>query len=521
MPASAISRLQWTMMFSSPLVSLVFCIDELWRHHPAQHFFPLALGAVAMLVIQRIRRVRTRPLDMRLTSWAMMVHLVLALTSFVLDSPFIAGLAVVLAAFAFDVTLWNMTGRRAHDYYTTALSCFLIPPPLGLDESLRQLLAGTATKLSQPWLDDLGVLNLVEGSVVVTAGKRFFVNDACSGVNSMLVAICAALILCAFQKRSWIHSALLILSTAGTAIATNILRIVTVIYGCVVMGQELDKGWQHELLGMISFALDLLLVLSADRGLQFVLNHPSGRPSLPAFTATPAHVSPGGGWAGACSLVIACVGMALIITPQFLLHSISANAAALDAAQSQQFEMPARLGEWERQGDKPVENALIGDLSVHNVVWLYRKGGLEAYLAMNFPFEGFHDTRLCYLGQGWRMEKQHDRPMTGETTSSVRALELFHPVEQSNASLWLVVFDQGGHVLPYPAQTLSSRFSDRILQRWEKPKEPPVTFTLQVLVPQSPLDAGATGQVEALLTQARSSVSQSLARTSPSLALAR
>lgn len=102
--------------------------------------------------------------------------------------------------------------------------------------------------------------------------------------------------------------------------------------------------------------------------------------------------------------------------------------------------------------------------------------------------------------------------MAGDAGPTTRTVELFHPIERRNASLRLVVFDQSGHVIPYGTQTSPRRITDRVLQRWSYSKEPPVTYTLQVLVPSLQHDATATAQVEELLRAAREHVAGQLGR---------
>lgn len=525
MTFSSISKLQWGAILSAPLVSLLFCLDELWRKHPAHHFFPLALGALVWLVVRKVRQLgcqsplsSARVADMGPAPWLIAVHLLTALAAFVLDSPFLAGLALMAAAVSFDVACWSAGGRWGHDFYVSFLTVFLIPPPMALDEAFRQILAAGATRLSQVWLDDLGLLNLVEGSIVVTAGKRFFVDDACSGMNSLLVALCMAGIMAAFHRRSWAHLTLLMVTTACVAVGSNMLRIFAVIYGTVIFGLGLDKGLPHEVTGVVCFLVDLALVWAADRGLHSLLQQSMKADTLAAGTASAAQVRNGRAcmgaglsWLGSASMTVGCAGLLLILVPQFFLQSSTVDSDSMAQAQEREFALPARLGAWERQGDKPQENALVGDMSVRNVVWLYRLGGMEAHVAVNFPFAGMHDTRLCYMGQGWQLEKQQDVPAVGEQAPTIRSLDLFQPVEHQRACLWLMIFDGGGRALPYPVAHGDRPITDRLLQRWEKKPEPPVTFTLQVLVPAENLDAASGEKVDTLLQAARAHVMRELA----------
>ena len=77
-------------------------------------------------------------------------------------------------------------------------------------------------------------------------------------------------------------------------------------------------------------------------------------------------------------------------------------------------------------------------------------------MAVNYPFTGFHDTRLCYVGQGWQFQKQTDIAPPGENGSTVRHLEMQQPADLLQAHLWLSVFDEQGAAQKFPPKTSSS-----------------------------------------------------------------
>ena len=248
------------MAWASPVVCLLFALQELWQRHPAYHFVPLPLAVLIWSLLKNGCQFPLVSRYPRAVKALAVAHLVLALTSFILVSPCIAGFAFAVAMLAYSVAWAGAAPSSIPHWALPSLSLFLIPPPMMLDNKLHQVLAGLAAQLSQTWLDAMQVLHVVEGTIVVTPERRFFVDDACSGTNTMLVASCIALVICIFRRRSWPHALAMVITAAMVSVASNVLRICVVIGGWGLWGLKLDHGAAHEILGMAFFVLDLFLV---------------------------------------------------------------------------------------------------------------------------------------------------------------------------------------------------------------------------------------------------------------------
>lgn len=503
----------WLLAWATFLVCLLFVLQELWLRHPAYHFVPLPLGALAWLVAKDSRRQplgRQHPVAVR---WLALLHLLVALVAFVFVSPFIAGISLVLGMVVYGLAFERSTQQDPPRWAFPALALFLVPPPLMLDNRLHQILAGLAARLSQSWLDAVHLLHVVEGTIVVTPECRFFVDDACSGTNSMLVATCVALILCSFERRSTLHALAVLLSAALISIASNVLRICVVIGSLHFWNIELDHGFPHDLLGIAFFALDLFLIWSADRGWHFLL-HIGSLPPKPRITAGPLVPSFNGLWLSRVSVVIALTGALVLTGPTILAHS-STHASISPLASIDGMDLPGILGLWSRDGEQPLENSLIGNLGVRNQVWLYRKGNLEAYVAVNYPFTGFHDTRLCYNGQGWQFEQQVDGALPGDNENTVRYLKMNQPADLTQANLWLCVFDERGIPQKFTSENPMDRVTDRLLTRWTEPEQSPTTIVLQVLAVEPDSSSEMHSAYTELLADARAALSYALSHRQP------
>jgi len=497
------------MALASPLLCLLFSLYEIWERHPAYHFFPLPLAALIWLAVRASRQMdswRAPSPVCKVLTW---LHLILAAASFSLVSPFLAGVAFLCAATAFAVLIRNAPDDEPPGWSIPVLALLLIPPPMRLDESMNQFLAGLATRLSEGWLDAMQVMHVIEGTIIVTPDKRFFVNDACSGTNSMLVAVCVALMLCSFKNRHWRHAILVALTAGLVSVTTNVLRICVVIGSVHFHGFELDQGMAHEVLGGLIFALDLLLVWSADCGWHFILNHKFGTVETSAEEPLQLPRSSGPGWVGRISMTLAIIGFVSLVGPAVISYSRTIEVATATGS-LQEVSMPREMAGWIRDGDKPLEDAIVGDLGVRNQVWQYRKGPLEAYVAVNFPFKGFHDTRLCYSGQGWQFQSQIDSPLPGDTKNTVRFLDMEQPTELMHAHLWLSVFDEHGSAVNFTSENPLERMSERLLSRWTDPAPVSTTYVLQVLAVEPGTEAQQQRAFSDLLADARKHLATAL-----------
>lgn len=505
------------MLFATSMVCLLFALQEIGVRHPAYHFFPLPLVAWFWLA-KRDGMLRSVLLPQHRSAfhWLVTVHLLLALASFILISPFMAGLACMVSSAAVAVAKGKPAGHEAPAWSLPVLALFFVPPPLMLDQQVHQLLAGLAARLSQGWLDAMQVLHVVQGTIVATAEKRFFVDDACSGTNTLLVAICVAVILSCFNQRSWIHALSLVVTAGLISVASNVLRICLVIGGLHYWKLELDQGATHEAVGVLFFMLDLLLVWSADHGWHFIFNSTSSKAHVATFAA-PVVPAPPSRLIGGFSLGVAAIGLTLLLGPELLAlarpHNNTAGAKGL--AETDAFQLPGELAGWVREGDQPVEDSMIGKLGVRNQVWRYRKGAQEAFVAVNYPFTGFHDTRLCYSGQGWQFQQQVDSPLPGDTQNTVRFLEMNQPTELARAQLWLSVLDEHGTAQAFASEKPLDRLADRLLARWSNPGPVPSTYVLQIMSVEPSNDARAQSAMTELLTEARSRLAQTLVNHSP------
>jgi exosortase len=143
---------------------------------------------------------------------------------------------------------------------------FVIPPPGSELVKLTAPLKQFVSQVSTQWLAACGVPVAHLGVTIFVAQYQLLVEDACSGMNS-IIGIFAITLLYIYLSRgsSWRYSVILVSFAIPIAIAANILRIMTLILLTYNFGDRVAQGFLHYTTGFFLFALSLILVFGLDR----------------------------------------------------------------------------------------------------------------------------------------------------------------------------------------------------------------------------------------------------------------
>jgi exosortase/archaeosortase family protein len=120
-------------------------------------------------------------------------------------------------------------------------------------------------------LDVVGVRHLHQGNVIELPGHRMFVDEACSGVNSLFVLFAATAVFVVAANRPLVWSALLLATSVFWAAVANTVRVTTIASAQSRYDVDLSSGWQHQTLGFTTVGLAMLMLVSTDRILAFLL----------------------------------------------------------------------------------------------------------------------------------------------------------------------------------------------------------------------------------------------------------
>ena len=296
----------------------------------------------------------------------------------------------------------------------------LIPLPFGIDEDLIVRLRGVTTRGASAVLDQLGILHDSYANIIQLPGKPLFIADACSGIHSLYVLLAAALLTATLLRRGIIHSILLLSSTFVLVIAENITRITSVAV-LWERGHDYSVGTNHEMLGAALFVISLILILSLDQLLVFILpsritpfvqwldqwvtkeksrnrsNSPTNKVSLSKL-----HVL-----TGALILLVPIAGVAqLFLIPSAPPTPLMLTYDDFSVPRLGEDALPEELSGFTRQEFSEVARVPGDPLGQASQQWTYQKGGTSIVVSIDYPYAGVHDLCDCYSAIGWGIENR-------------------------------------------------------------------------------------------------------------------
>lgn len=390
-----------------PLLAQFFV--NLWRFDIYQ-FFPAALLGVGLLAKRGWEEVR-RPL-LEGSKW---VSLTVGLYSFgllaaavVLWSPWLGVAAFMLAVVA---VAWELGGVSLFKDVFPAWIVLLtiIPPPLNLADRFALLLQQWAVAGSSWALSLLAVPNHLSALVIEIPGKKLLVEEACSGINSVLLMTSACVFYAMWKRRSLVFLAVLYILTIGCILAGNILRITSCAWVYFNFRIDLFGGWKHELLGFALMGAYLLFIVGADALLGKLADRPEeyhGASPDPKRTPLLEGIYFEGGLRAAAILLLILGAAQLGRGWQYYTQkeeSRKINPDWMDG--SAKFTMPAELDGWRLISDvRPVPKRAAFEDGVFSHIWQYEKDGTVATISLDYPFFDYHDVTVCYRNSGWMIK---------------------------------------------------------------------------------------------------------------------
>lgn len=165
----------------------------------------------------------------------------------------------------------RMIGLRSliRNFFPFFYLAFLIPLPGWVLDSLTSPLREFVSMVSTGMLHAVGYPIAREGITIYIAQYQMLVEDACSGMNSLVGLTAISLFyIYVLHSASWRHSLALLIAVIPIAILANIIRVVGIILLTYYFGDAVGQGVLHVTTGMVLFAIALMLVFAWDSLLQ-------------------------------------------------------------------------------------------------------------------------------------------------------------------------------------------------------------------------------------------------------------
>lgn len=490
--------------------------QDLWAKPHYQHF-PFVLAAAVVLCIQRLREGRSDPERAERSRWpaytAYALAWVLLGLAYMAYSPLLAGVSAIVLVGGWLAALTRHLGKR-FPWGSWLLLWLVIPPPLGFDGRLMQGLQHFSSRLSSYALDLIGVNHLMDGNALVLPEKQLFVDEACSGIISVVSIIACAAMYGVWRRRAGLHVVLMILLAAGWAALLNVVRIVSIALAWVEAGIDWSEGVPHTVLGLVIFGLSIIVLVATDWLLKALLaevgtrwNQLTGEPlrfgsplvALWDWFADGDAADRAGshghrGW-GAGFAVASAVAMGIVPTLAFAglgaaqfanlgaglpeANSTSYDASAF-AEMLQEDQMPKSIGEMELIGTEHEQRTAQSLFGEHSVLCEYREPTGDRYLvSCDFFFaEGWHELSECYVGIGWRMEDRQLHELE-QADGALVEIDLTKPDGRA-ALVTFSLFHVDGTAIEAPSKSLFDRVQTAFSRKSNAVRQQP-SFQVQVL----------------------------------------
>jgi len=390
-----------------PLLAAFFF--NLWKFDTYQ-FFPLALAGAVLLLWRGLNEVE-RPLGYGsgwLTFPLVLAFLAVLSAAAVMWSPWLGAAAFLLAL---ATGAWWLGGWPLWKAVFPAWLLFLtvLPPPLKLDARFALLLQEWATAGSSRVLAILGIPHFLSGLIIEIPGQRLLVEEACSGINSVLFMTSACVFYAMWQRRSLLFLGVLYAGTICCVLAGNLVRITSGAWLLFHYQIDLFHGWKHDALGLVLTGLYLGFIVVMDALLAALTTIHRQRRHAPEPNADKTPILEGvffeGGVKFVAVLMVLLGGVQLLRGWQFHYGRETAqvvNPEWMDG--SAKFTMPQELGGWRLVSDVlPVPKRAAFEDGVYSHIWQYAKGGMVVTVSLDYPFFNYHDVTVCYRGAGWEI----------------------------------------------------------------------------------------------------------------------
>jgi exosortase len=518
-PAPGLNKVTGLLLLLGCLPLVVAFFANLWQKEYYQ-FYPLALAGVAFLGWLRWQEV-PKPLTAGTGGVSLMLMgsaflVLLAATYF--WSPWVG---MVGALIGLAGATWWLGGWPLFRALLPAgiLLLTVLPPPLNLDVRFTMKLRSVATQWSSAVLDGMGVTHALNGNVIEIPNQRLMVEEACSGINSILSTTAVCLFYCLWRRRPAVQIVIMLVMTVGFVLLGNVTRIVSGAWLRYQYNINILSGWKHETVGLILFASYLGLILSADQLLTFFSEPSAPAPRPPkADTPPPAVAVPSGiatvasGWAWVAGLAFALLGLGQLGHAAY--RSQRAGPLVIEGAKVLQsgtlFSLPDQIGPWRRLREESTAPTKVELRGINSQVWQYQCEGLTATLALDYPFKGYHDVTICYTGNGWDMLQKETRsePTGGPEPAGYVDVRMQREMLVRGTLLFSTLDEHGRWIDgSYLKRNLSERFRSLFSEQTIG-----TTYRVQVLVPSFlPLTPTTEDQVRSLFLQARKLLREQLA----------
>ncbi len=165
-------------------------------------------------------------------------------------------------------------------WFPIAYLFFLVPPPGWAVDLATASLKEFVSLVSMQVLDVMGYPITRIGVTLYVAQFQLLVEDACSGMNSIVSLTSVSLFyIYLMHAASWRYALFLMAWILPIAILANVIRVMILVLITYHLGNEAAQGFLHNTAGMVMFVTALLGIFAVDKFFARFLLKPEGEPA--------------------------------------------------------------------------------------------------------------------------------------------------------------------------------------------------------------------------------------------------
>lgn len=478
----------WLLLALSHLSLLAVHFSWMWTQE-SYHYLPALAIAICLLFAYRWDKVLRLPSSWQ--GWALIAISACAILPVAVwsNSPWLTALAFILnlGAFLLSQKVSADDARDGQLFRVWPLTWLLVPLPMNMDQTLTAVLQLRSSRLSSYLLDLLNVPHVLLGNVIELPSERLFVEEACSGVQSLYtVVFCAVLIVVAFGRAMCLLPVYVALAIVW-AVLMNVIRIVAI--AAVRHWYDLDwsHGWQHSAIGYVSLSVSVLLLLSSDRVIRVLFF-----PTKPAagtrgrtnplvttwnylFWSAPrpvrlAQAEPAGRPRLATQALMAMAICILLWQSVQAVNRPTSPEPVSEALKQRFMNMPhsipsSSVQSFVQASHERLQGSIEMPLGENADVWRGSIATIPATIALTQPYPTWHDLSGCYRAIGWQLNDRENLVTTG-SDGQEWDYTFTRWVTDSGAYgyVWYCGFDERGRYVECAERSLLSRWRFRAIR---------------------------------------------------------
>lgn len=330
-----------------------------------------------------------------------------------------------------------------------------VPWPSAIEGRLTNGLLATATRIAVDCLNWLGIPSLQRGNVIELSNGLVGIDEACSGIQSLLSSLMASVFLGAYLRLSYLRRAFLVIAGVGTAVIGNVIRIIVLTKAVHVEGRAgFDKA--HDPVGMwasmgIFLTLGLLAWLLRPKSVSTPEKRSAAWPTIP--------------FPSGLFILIAVLLVPFLVGA--LWRAIAGNTRdVLEAPHWIVRAEPPPAGWAVRKDSFTLEEQRLLQFT-EGGAWLFQRDmGVPAYIVHMFwssdrtiPSEAFgHSAQICMPSSGWKSLGDPSTITVTVGTNQISGTLGYFELEGDRQAVFQATW-RGTSLKPAMAQLTTSRWS--------------------------------------------------------------